>query len=165
MKKIAKYISCVVLVVLLAGCKSAASSLPPPSTETIKEKTVTVTIHDTILKTEKDSSFYKAYIECINGKPVLKNPKSKPGKHQQAPKVDLKGNQLNVDCVIEAQELFHQWKETYIKENQATTIKIPYPVVQPLTWWQTTQIWLGRILIFLLLALIIAVILRFKKII
>lgn len=165
MKKIINYVCCVVLVVFLAGCKSAASSLPPPSTQETKETVTKVTIHDTILKTEKDSSFYKAYIECVNGKPILKSPLSKAGKHQQAPKVDLKDNQLNIDCVTEAQELFHQWKETYTKENQATTIKIPYAVVQPLTWWQTTQIWLGRIFLFLLLVFITAVILRFKKII
>lgn len=166
MKKLALFIGCVVLVALLVGCKSSASSLPPASTESTKERIVTIKVHDTILKTEKDSSYYKAYIECVNGKPVLKKPTVQTqGKHLNAPKVHLNGNELNVDCVAEAQKLFFQWKETYVAETNSITRSIPYAVVQPLTWMQTTQIWFGRIFIFLLLVFIIATILRYKKII
>lgn len=165
MKKLALFIGCVVLVALLVGCKSSASSLPPPSMEETKTKEIKTIIRDTNFLTEKDSSYYKAYIECVNGKPVLKQPKSTPGKNLNAPKVDLKDNELKVDCYAEAQELFYQWKETYTKENQSKTIKIPYAVPTPLTQFQVVQLWLGKILLFLLLLFIIAAFLRYKKLI
>lgn len=165
MKKILTYCCVVVLVALLAGCKTPASSLPPPSTKEITTKEVIVTIRDTVFKTEKDSSFYKAYIECVNGKPVLKNPKSKPGKNLPAPNVDLDGNELNVNCKKEAESLFYEWKEKYIKENQSKEIRIPYAVPAEFTQFQIVQLWLGRIFLFLILLLIVAAILRYKKVI
>lgn len=165
MKKLILFIGCVVLVAQLVGCKSSASSLPPPSTDVVKTKEVTKIIRDTVFKTEKDSSFYRAYIECVNGKPVIKQPKAKSGKNLKEPKVDLKGNELQVDCHAEAQELFHQWQETYIKENQSKTIKVPYAVPTPLTQFQVVQLWFGRLFIFLLLLFVVAAILRYKKVI
>jgi hypothetical protein len=153
------------LVALLVGCKSSTAALPEPSKETTTSIKETITIRDTIFKTEKDSSYYNAYIECVNGKPVLTKPKATPGKNLKAPKVDLTGNELKVDCIAEAQELFYQWKEKYITENKSETIRIPYAVTTPLSWWQTTQIWCGRLFLFLFLAFLVAVYLRFKKII
>jgi hypothetical protein len=171
MKKLILFIGCVVLVAQLVGCKSSASSLPPPSplpppsTNEVKTVEITKVIRDTVIKTEKDSSYYRAYIECINGKPVIKEPKATAGKNLKEPKVDLEGNQLKVDCQAEAQELFHQWQETYIKENKSKTIKVPYAVATPLSQFQVVQLWFGRLFIFLLLLFLIATILRYKKVI
>lgn len=154
-----------VVLVALTGCKSSVGAIPPPSTEKIKTITVKEVIKDTVFETKADSSYYKAYIECINGKPVLKKPVSNSGVNLKAPKVVLTDNKLEVDCFIEAQRLFHEWKEVYETINEKETITIPYAVQKPLTKWQGFQIWLGRIFIFLFLALIIAIILRLKKII
>ena len=162
MKKLITYCCVVVLVALLAGCRSA-SSLPSPSTAETSTKEVKVVVRDTFFKTEKDSSFYKAYIDCVNGKPVLKNPKATPGKNLKAPKVNLKGNELQVDCQQQAQKLFYQWKEQYVKENQSKTIKIPYAVPAQFTQFQVVQLVLGKIFLFLILLLIVAAILRYKK--
>lgn len=138
----------------LESCSSTKSAvLPTPSTETNNTKEVQVVVHDTVFHTEKDSSFYKSYLECVHGKVQLANtpPTQTKGNHLQPPKVKLENNQLTVDCESEAQRLFAQWKETYTKEHQTKTITIPYSVVQPLSWWQTTQIYAGRLLFLLLL--------------
>ena len=138
----------VTLAGTLVSCKSA--SVPPPTTEIDTTVEKVVTIRDTVFKTQKDSSYYKAYIECINGKPVIsdkpgKKPTKKPGKNLPAPNVDLdKDGQLNVDCKKEAEELFAQWKETYIKENRKERSSYPVPYKVPLTWWETFLMWVGK---------------------
>lgn len=137
------------LVTTLSSCKSS-SVVPPTTKETTTTTDVTTVVRDTAFEVPKDSSFYRAYIECVNGKPVISQKtkvESKKGAYLQPPKVNLKDNILTVDCTAEAQKLFAQWKDVYTKENKSTVEKVPYPVPANLSWWQNTQIILGRILI------------------
>jgi hypothetical protein len=157
----------VVLVGTLVGCKTA-SVLPP----TIIEKTNTITkkevIHDTVFETKKDSSYYKAWLECQDGKVVIKGKSQKAkGKYLEPPRVIIKDNYIKVDCYSESQKLFAKWKDTYIKEHNQTTITITntVEVERKLTWWQKLQIWAGGIFLTLLLLIIIASVLRLKNII
>lgn len=156
-------ICCVVLAITLGGCKSQTSVIPPKTIETTKEIEKTITIKDTFLLVEKDSSYYKAYIDCVNGKPVVKDVKSKPGKNLKPPKVQIDGNYLKIDCELEAQKLFYSWKETYIKERNDTKQTVPLAIKLPLTKWESIQIWFGRIFIFLLLVILILIIIRATK--
>jgi hypothetical protein len=167
--KITQFLSLLFLFVLLAttlsSCKSAGV-VPPATTDTTTAITTKEVIHDTIFQTEKDSSYYKAYLECVNGKVVLKEatePIVKPGKYLEPPKVNLKDNILTVDCKAEAQKIFAQWKDTYTKEHQQIIKRIPYPVETPLSWWQKTEIILGRIFLGILVLLVVVVGLRFAK--
>ena len=155
------------LATTLSSCKSA-SVVPPATIETTNTITIKEVIRDTIFQTEKDSSYYKAYLECVNGKVVVKQatkPVVKSGKFLQPPKVSLKDNILTIDCKAEAQKLFAQWKDTYTKELQSAIKHIPYAVTTPLSWWQKTQIILGRIFLGILALFAIAVGLRFAKVI
>lgn len=149
------------LAILLAitSCKSA---IPKQLiVEKTKEVKVTETVRDTVIVTEKDSSYYQAYIDCVEGKPVLKNPSSKPGKKLPVPNVDLKGNQLTIDCTKDAEKLFIQWKEKFISE--LSTEQIPVVVPAELTDWQIIQIWCGRLLLLLFLVPIIYFIFKLIK--
>lgn len=138
------------LVTTLSSCKST-SVVPPTTKETTTVTNVTTVVRDTVFEVQKDSSFYRAYIECVNGKPVIsKKPTATKGKYLQPPKVNLKDNILSIDCTAKAQKLFAQWKDVYIKENKSTVEKVPYPVPADLSWWQNTQIILGRIFLFVL---------------
>jgi hypothetical protein len=158
----------VLLATTLCACKSAGVVPPPTTSEITSETTTLEIIHDTVFETKKDSSYYKAYLECINGKVVLRKdvkPISTPGKHLEPPKVTLQDNVLNVDCLSEANELFVQWKDVYIKEHQSDIKRVPYPVVQPLSWWQNTQIILGRIFLGIIALIALVVGLRLTKVI
>lgn len=146
----------VAIVVSISGCRSVR---PPVTTNQIVERTNTVTIvqRDTVFITQPDSSFYKAWIECVNGKPVIKSgsEKASPGKYLEKPGVKLNGNELLVDCKAKAQELFAQWQEQYVKEHEKETITLPpVEVEKQLSWWQVTQIWAGRIALGLLAILL-----------
>jgi hypothetical protein len=155
----------VLLATTLCACKST-SVVPPATTDTTTAVTIKEVIHDTIFQTEADSSYYKAYLECVNGKVVLKQatePIVKPGKYLEPPKVNLKDNILTVNCKAEAQRLFAQWKDIYTREHQQIIKKIPYPVEKPPSWWQKTQIILGRIFLSILILIAIVVGLRLTK--
>ncbi|AZI55683.1 hypothetical protein EIB75_10655 [Epilithonimonas vandammei] len=53
---------------------SCVSRKPPEPVTIEKTRTVKEIVKDTIYQVEADSSFYYAYVECINGKPVLREP-------------------------------------------------------------------------------------------
>lgn len=146
-------------LLLATSCKS---KVPKPIViEKTKTVTVTETLRDTVLVTEKDSSYYKAYIECINNKPVLKNPNTIPGKNLKSPKVKLNGNQLNVSCEQEAQEMFFAWKEKFLSE--ITNEQIPIEVPAQFTDWQIVLMWCGRLFLLLFLIPIIYFIIKIIK--
>jgi len=147
-----------VLVGTLVGCKTA-NVLPP----TIIEKTNTIikkeVVHDTIFEIQKDSSYYKAWLDCQDGKVVFKTnidsqkPKieTKKGNYLQPPKVNLKDNILTVDCEAEAQKMYAKWKDTYILENKQSNTAKPVLVERQLTWWQKFLMWCGRIFLIVVL--------------
>lgn len=167
--KITHFLSFLFLFVLLAttlsSCKST-SVVPPATTETVQTVTIKEVIRDTVYEIKPDSSYYKAYLECINGKVVVKQntkPILKSGKFLQPPKVNLKDNILTIDCKAEAQKLFAQWKDTYTKEHKSIIQKIPYPVEKPLSWWQKTEIILGRLFLGLILVFTVLGVLKYFK--
>jgi hypothetical protein len=139
-----------VLITLLVSCGSKKPVVM--KSETTTTKTITETVHDTIFKIEKDSSYYQALLDCQDGKVVVKNvSQSEPGRTLNSPRVRLENNILKVDCEAKAQELFAQWKSIYETNATFQTIEVPV-VTNVLTWWQQTQIklfWLFAIIILL----------------
>lgn len=126
------------------------------TTDTIKE-----ILHDTIFNIEKDSSFYSALLECQNGKVVIKKvTNTGSGRKLKTPKVIVQDNQLQVDCFAEAETLFAFWKSQYIKNYKG--IEIPV-ITNELTWFQTTQIYIGRVLLFILVLLILLKLFKFNS--
>ncbi|WP_286431165.1 hypothetical protein [Myroides marinus] len=83
---------------------------------------------------------------------VVKDANIKRSKNKvlQPPKVQLVNNKLMVDCEVEAQQMFLEWKEKFIKEHRVIETKIPIAVPLELSTWQQTQIWLGRTLLLLM---------------
>jgi hypothetical protein len=130
----------------------------------VKEKEteiITETVRDTVFETKADSSFYRAYIECIEGKPALKKPVQKAGNYLKPPKVNITpDNILEVDCEARAQELFAQWKEKHTLKQASK--EVPVTVKEPLSGWQNFQIWAGRLFLLLLLLILLANIKRLK---
>lgn len=134
-------------VLVLVSCSS-----PKPVLSEDKTKTITIkeTLHDTVFKIEKDSSSFKALLECQNGKVVLKNvTQAEPGRTLKSPRVRLENNKLSVDCELKEQELYAFWKSQQVKEVEIKTVRIT-ELTNVLTFWQKVQIWLGRIFLLVL---------------
>ena len=154
---------------LLTSCKSKL----PEETKTTYVKTKEK-VKDTVFVIEKDSSMYQAYIDCVNGKPVLvertseyqphrttaTEPKLKEGKYLKIPKVKLSNSGLlTVNCEKEAQRLFATWKEKYTAEISET--QKPIYIDKELTTWQNIQLYTGKITLGLLGLTILAFLIRF----
>lgn len=148
----------IVLTMLLVSCGSTKPVMV--TNETTTTKTVTERVHDTVFKIEKDSSYYEAYLECIEGKVVVKEvTKSEPGRNLKSPKVRIDNNKLQVDCEAQAYEKYLTWVSKYVEEHKDKTIQVPI-VTNELTWWQQTQIKLFRILAIIVLLFIVWQILK-----
>ena len=144
----------------LLGCLLLNSCKSKPIPGETKEKYVKqeVTVRDTVLIIEKDSSFYSAYIECVNGFPVLKEqgaitekgnvlPRIKAGRSLNIPNVKLENGVLSVNCEKEAEKKFFVWKEKFIQEwNQHN---IPVEIPTPLTTFQKVKLVIGNVVIWL----------------
>lgn len=127
-----------VLITLLVSCASTKPVVV--KNETTTTQTITETVHDTIFKIEKDSSYYQALLDCQDGKVVVKNViQSEPGRNLKSPKVRIDNNTLTVDCEARAQELFAQWKST-AETNTIIKIKEVPVITNVLNWLQQTQI-------------------------
>lgn len=144
--------SIVVVLLLLVGMlvASCGSRQPISLTPTVTEQVTTQVEEikrDTVIYAPADASYYKAYLDCVNGKVVVKDAEIKRSKNKalQPPSVNInKDNVLEVDCTVKAQELFFEWRDKFIREFKVKEIKIPVPVPLELSGWQRTQIWLGR---------------------
>jgi hypothetical protein len=153
----------VVLVGTLVSCKST-SVLTPTKTEVTNTIITKEMVHDTIFEIKKDSSYYRAWLECQDGKVIIKDvPKTANGKYLQPPKVSINDNYIKVDCEAEAQKLFAQWKDIYKTTNLQTTITTTIEVERKLTWWQKFQIWCGRIFLAIELFSVVKFLLKIYK--
>lgn len=124
----------------------------------ITRDTIIETLHDTVFSVEKDSSHYKALLECQNGKVIIKAiTGTSSGRKLEPPKVVVQDNVLQVDCEAEAEKLFAFWKSTFISNYKGITVPV---ITNELTWFQTTQIYIGR---FLLLVLALWILLKIFK--
>jgi hypothetical protein len=76
-------------------------------------------------------------------------------------KLTIKNNVADCDCEAQVQKLYAQWKA----KNVATTITQEVPVYIPaeLSTWQKLEIVLGKILFFLIIALLIYAATRLYK--
>lgn len=156
MKSLKHIVLLFVSLIVLASC---GSSKPAIIETKISNSVITKTVHDTVVKIEKDSSSYKALIDCQNGKISIKKvTQTEPGRSLKSPKVRLEGSTLMVDCEAKAQEaVLH-----YINTHQVDTTTHTIPVkVNELTSWQEIQIWGFRI--FSLILLVFAIFIYIKS--
>lgn len=146
----------------LVSCKS--KSVPLPEVTEVNTITKKEIVRDTVFLTKKDSSYYSAWLECVNGKVQIKGkPVSTPGKHLNPPKVEIKDNQLKVDCTAEAQRLFAQWKDTYTTNHKQTTLTKTVYVEKQLTWWQKFRIFCGSLFLIIGLSKLVLFLIKFFK--
>ncbi len=156
-----KYCLSMLLIVCLISCKTINPPIENTSIES--KKNIKEILRDTIFSTKKDSSFYFAYIKCINNNPILVSqeenkksnfyynseiPKEISGEILKPPRVHLENNILSVSCKAKAQKLFVKWKEQHIQEqiSKIKTITLPAKIIEKqLSWWQKLWIAIGKI--------------------
>lgn len=115
-------------------------------------------VRDSIIKLPPDYAYLKAWIECDrDGKLMLKKIEDYEAGAKVKPKIVIRDNYVEIECVVDTASIALHWIETHTKavdsNKETTTIE-----VNRLTSWQSFQIWLGRILggmVFLYLVFIV----------
>ncbi len=154
MKNNLTFIFTCLAIVFLVSCGSRKPQAMPEPIVLTETKEVKEIVRDTIFKIEKDSAFYKAYIDCKDGVPILTSPPTPKGGAKGIIKplqVDLdKNGNLTIKAETIAQELFHKWKEKYIKENVPKPIYVDKIVYKdtPFTWYHKALMYIGGISLF-----------------
>lgn len=150
---------CAANILVLFSCKTKQNIQPTKEIVNTIEKVVTKTKRDTTFVIKADSSYYNAWVECVNNKPVLRNPIAQSGDGQlKKPSVNLsKDGQLSVECQTENLELKARINElvTEINNTSSVTEYIPVEVAKPLTFIQKLLINLGLVFALILLSLIV----------
>lgn len=151
----------ILMIMLFSSC--GAKRLAQSQVKTIT-KEVKIIERDTIIETKADSSYYRAWVRCVNNKPVFDEiTKSKNKGALKAPKIVFKDSLLQVDCNLEAQDLLVEWKEKYIKEHEVTKDTIYIEIPAELTWWQKLWLRLGQIFVGIIGTVIIYVVWQLKR--
>lgn len=158
----------VLVMVILVSCRSRKLEkqvLQDPVILT-QTKEVKVVEKDTIFKIEADSTFYKAFIECRDGKPKIISPSIQKGRDLLPPKVniDQQGN-LTVSIQTQARELLKKWQETYTKEVVPKPIYVDKIVYKdtPFTWYHKALMWSGGLFLFIVGGVSLASLIRLYK--
>jgi hypothetical protein len=157
-KALIYWFSFLAVLLWMTSCKSVKAV----NAKEITIDSISVVSKDTVLTVPKDSSQTVATLGIEEGKVVIKQIQtSTPGRKLKAPKITVKDNVLTVDCEKVAEELFFSWKETFIKNYRESQIPV---ITNILTWWQWTQIYIGRIALGAFLLWILLLLFKFKKI-
>lgn len=144
------------ILLVMTSCKSKANLV---RSEVITDSIIE-TVKDTVIQVAKDSSSYEAFLECKDGMINVKSiSKTSSGRKLKTPKVTIENNVLKVDCEAEAEKKFFAWKEKFLKSFKVSTIPV---ITNELTWWQQTQIYIGRLLFIVLLMWILILVLKPK---
>ncbi|UCA61668.1 hypothetical protein KB553_09050 [Chryseobacterium rhizoplanae] len=160
MKSFFNSISILFCLAQLVSCGSRKPLPPETITDTLVVKQV---IRDTVLKVQADSTYYNAWIECVNGKPVLKEPKPENkekrarspdhNKALQKPKVILNENgKLTVECHKEVEQVKAQLTAYY--ESRLKERVQPVTIEKPFAWYHKILMWAGGIFLFLIVFVI-----------
>lgn len=148
----------VLIAALLLSCKPR--ELPKEKEVVTITKTIKEVLRDTLIQVQSDSSFYEAFIECQNGKPVLhqrsdfgkenESYKITSGKNLQPPTVLLtEAGKLKIFCQYLANQLKVTLKEKQILEeklSEKTFLPPPLLIEKQLNWWQKLWLNLGKVL-------------------
>lgn len=159
MKRIVYLLGCLFVLVALVSCGSSK-----PTIQDEKITRITETVHDTILKIEKDSSALAALLECQNGKVVVKNIiESSSGRILKSPKIKLSNNILQVDCEARAQEVLAHYKDTHEQLYSYKIQTLTKEVEKQLSWWQILEIGCGRLFLLILIGYTIKFLIKIYK--
>lgn len=111
-------------------------------TDTFIQKDSTI-VRDTFIKTEQDSATMALYLECINGKVVVKNSEIQQG-HKTKQSYSLINNKLTADCKVDSGSVAFAWLENHKEHWKKEVIETQRPVPIELTKWQKFYLNIGK---------------------
>jgi len=152
---------------LLTSCGNQKENSYKSTSETETETNVDVIEKDSTFKIpEEKTSFTGKLVVSPKGEITIQSPSmSTETESLNAPSVQIKDNEITVDCTKKAQELFASWKETHRKTKTIVTNTIEKQVDVPAEFstFQTISMWGGWLLMLGLLISIVLIISKLKN--
>lgn len=132
--------------IFAAGCKCKQTA-----PDVVHTRTETIVQRDTVFKIKPDASQYTGQLTLNGSEIILEKIHQTAGQSKalQAPRVQLQHNRLQVDCYLDEQKLYAQWKEKHLSDEKTIVKKVA--VKQPLLFWQKGLMYSGGVFIALLL--------------
>jgi hypothetical protein len=162
-----------IILLLMPGCislKKCNERYPPKiGRKDSVSREITYLKHDSLIRIPGDSAWYYALIECMqdkNGKwiPTVSEQNTSNGNRIRMSSQIMDGR-LQVNCTVDTMAIGIWWLEKHTKDLRVSYIRDSYPVEAKLSWWKSTMIIGGYILMGMILLIVVYVILRIKKII
>lgn len=153
-----KLILLIAIAILLGSCitRQKCESMFPPKVTTSNDTIVKYVERNTVEHLPADSSLYYAYIDCINGKPVITEVSTTSSGNGRAPVIShtFKGNKLTVKCKEDSLRKVIKTLEKQVQIN-SSKVEVHETKVNFITGWQNFQMWCGRILFGLIVAAVV----------
>ncbi|MCQ2307213.1 MAG: hypothetical protein MJ000_06590 [Bacteroidales bacterium] len=161
--------STIVLTAIIAlSAQSCRSSKPLTTTTQRNDSTIIIEkMRDTTIIIPPDSAWLKAWLQCDSTGNILMQQLELKSSNFVMPMARLEyitpsGAILSLDCKTDSLEMVIRLKERTIRHLQQSQTTQYIEVERKLTWWQQTQIHLGRALLVLLAAAVVYAIVKLK---
>ncbi len=131
-----------IALLLATSCRTTKPESTQQSKTIIKE-----TLRDSVVNIPADRSIFQAKLGVNDlGNTVIKEVLNvQTGKRAKAPKVQIEDQVLNVDCACDSLDIYLKLKDTHITDMLKETVFVP--TEKPLSMWQQTQLWMGRVML------------------
>ena len=140
--------------------QSCRSSQPLTTTQTSDSVKVIERWRDSIIYEEPDIAWLKGWLECDSaGQVLLRELEIERGRNI-TPYIKIVNDTIYVECKTDSLELLLKLRDQTIMELQQSKTIETVEVEKPLTWWQETQIKMGRLFLIVIAVLLIITVIK-----
>lgn len=148
-----KYLFILMFVAMLFSCR------PCKEFSAYNSDTLFV-YHDSTIVIPADSAFITAYFDCDSTNKVVMSELEVLKGRKVIPSVQFRDHYLTVDCKVDSQEIYMNWKERYTSTEQVITKTIVQKVKPK---WLVFLSYAGSIALLLVLGVIISNVVKIIK--
>ena len=143
-------------VLFMPSCRSSRLTM----TQTSDSVRIIERWRDTTIYEQPDKAWLKGWLECDSaGQVLLRELEIERGRNI-TPHIKIVNDTIYVECKTDSLELLLKLRDQMIMElQQSKTIEI-VEVEKQLTWWQETQIKMGRLFLIVIVVLLIITVIK-----
>ena len=139
---------------------SCRSSQPLTTTQTTDSVKVVERWRDSIIYEEPDKAWLKGWLECDSvGQVLLRELEIERGRHI-TPHIKIVNDTLYVECKTDSLERLLKIRDLEIKMLKEMQTEVVVEVEKELSWWETTQMKMGRLFLIVIAVLVIITVIK-----
>ena len=139
---------------------SCRSSQPLTTTQTTDSVKVVERWRDSIIYEEPDKAWLKGWLECDSmGQVLLRELEIERGRNI-TPHIKIVNDTLYVECKTDSLERLLKIRDLEIKMLKEMQTEVVVEVEKELSWWETTQMKMGRLFLIVIAVLVIITVIK-----